>query len=345
MNPYCSIVANAKLLNPSELTLNNVCRVSSQLAQHDLNSEGNALHLDEVLFTDYFPEKNLFDLLHLKDKIDAITNQEVKQICLSAWFFILEDCSNRKKDGNGLATRPSPVTDALSFYLNKLDEIVCDYRHNPLSKRVFAKTAINSALNFSVEAHQFSTENAKELGAVIFSPPYANSFDYFESYKLEIVFGGLLKANEFYEGKKSMIRNYRISYGKEIETDIHLVELLCKEVWDAIPKKEAITGKRDGRTRLVPNMLRGYFNDMRKVLSEIHNSLCDTGKCYIVVDQSAYVGVIIPTDTILAKISEDIGFKVKYISKCRKAMTSGQQMKSFPYLKDSLRESIVCIEK
>lgn len=112
-----------------------------------------------------------------------------------------------------------------------------------------------------------------------------------------------------------------------------------------IPKKEAKTGKRDGRTRLMPNMIRGYFSDMDNVLKEIHEAISIGGTCYIAVDQSAYVGVIIPTDTILALLAERKGFSVEKISICRKAATSGQQLNQYPYLKNTLRESIICLRK
>ena len=95
----------------------------------------------------------------------------------------------------------------------------------------------------------------------------------------------------------------------------------------------------------MPNMLRGYFTDMGKVLSELYQALDQNGYCYIVVDQSAYVGVIVPTDVILANIAESIGFEVENIIICRKAATSVQQRKAYPYLVSTLRESIVCLQK
>ena len=84
---------------------------------------------------------------------------------------------------------------------------------------------------------------------------------------------------------------------------------------------------------------------MGQVLEELYKALSNGGWCYIVVDQSSYVGVIIPTDVILARIAETIGFKVDSISICRKASTSAQQRKTYPYLGNTLRESIVCLRK
>ena len=47
----------------------------------------------------------------------------------------------------------------------------------------------------------------------------------------------------------------------------------------------------------------------------------------------------------LAKIAEDVGFKVKRVTVCRTANTSGQQLKVYPYLRLLLRESIVTLIK
>jgi len=111
-----------------------------------------------------------------------------------------------------------------------------------------------------------------------------------------------------------MNRNYRLNNKHEIKCGIDIVEVLCREINEEMQKKEAKTGKRDGRTRLMPNMIRWYFSDMDNVLKEIYKALSNGGTCYIVVVQSAYVGVIIPTDTVLVLLAERKGFTVeKYL--------------------------------
>ena len=92
-------------------------------------------------------------------------------------------------------------------------------------------------------------------------------------------------------------------------------------------------------------MLRGYFSDMQEVLEQCSLVLETGRKVYIVVDQSSYVGVIVPTDLLLAYLGEQVGFRVENITECRKSRTSAQQLNRFPYLKNTLRESIVEFEK
>lgn len=340
VNPYCKVIADAKLLAPADEDVTAVKCFLSDLPQ--VYSEYGG---PQPPLADYFPPENLINLMVLKDRILSVENQNAKQMLISCWYFILEQCSNRKKDGNGLATRPAPVHDVISFFKETMDEILTDYLRHPLPSNTLSRVFTGSACNFSAFSDSFSKETQKRLGAIIFSPPYANAFDYYESYKMELLFGQLYLPDDYQLHKKEQIRNYRISYGRELHCKYPLVELLCEEINSSIPKKESKTGKRDARTRLMPNMLRGYFTDMGVVLEQLYESLDYGGHCYIVVDQSAYVGVIVPTDVLLAEIAERKGFTVNNIIICRAAATSGQQRKVYPYLGSTLRESIICLQK
>ena len=81
------------------------------------------------------------------------------------------------------------------------------------------------------------------------------------------------------------------------------------------------------------------------ISDHIYETLKDGGHCDIVVSNSAYAGIIIPTDIFLAMIAEKIGFKVVRIDVERLIITSSQQYKKTEHLKKYLRESIVKLEK
>lgn len=340
VNPYCEMITNLKLASPADDELLGLLKLIEERPWTCFTLSMS----DNPPLSDYFPEKNLVEVLKIRKWIETIPESFIKSALTAAWFFCLENSSNRKKDGNGLATRPAPIEDVSKYFIDIARDIVEDFHSHPLAyNHNYVRTG--SALEFSKYVKDCEKEFDKKLGCVIFSPPYANSFDYFESYKLELLFGGLICQEDFSERKKDLIRNYRLSNKHFISCDIDIADALCREINNEIPKKEAKTGKRDGRTRLMPNMIRGYFTDMEKVLKEIYEALSPGRTCYIVVDQSAYVGVIISTDTILALLSERTGFVVDKISVCRKAATSGQQLNHYPYLKSTLRESIVCLRK
>ena len=341
VNPFCKIIVDAKMLQPTAESISHIETFLQELS--DIEPVTGTI---DIPLSEYFPEGNLRMLVALKNRILAVEHEEAKQILLAGWYFIIEDCSNRKKDGNGLATRPAPVENVLEHYKMSIKDLISDYINHPFCDDRASAIYTGSACDFSEYSKQFQVQTGgKKLGAIIFSPPYANSFDYFESYKMELLFGQLLSPADYQIHKKQQIRNYRICYGKELHSEYPIVEMLCSEIRDEIPKKEARTGKRDGRTRLMPNMLCGYFCDMGKVLEQLYDALDVNGSCYIVVDQSAYVGVIVPTDVILAVLAEKCGFVVEEIVVCRKANTSGQQLKAYPYLGQTLRESIICLKK
>lgn len=341
VNPFCKVIVDAKLLQPTADTLNYITCFLQELTT--LAPTEGAI---DIPLADYFPENNLRILVALKQRINDVDHAEARKILSACWYFIVEDCSNRKKDGNGLATRPAPVTDVVKHFCHVMQDVINDYTNHPFDNDAASAIFTGSACDFASYSNSFASQtNGKKLGAIIFSPPYANSFDYFESYKMELLFGQLLSPDDYQVHKKKQIRNYRICYGKDLHSEYPIVEMLCNEIRKEIPKKEARTGKRDGRTRLMPNMLCGYFCDMGKVLEQLYKALNEGGSCYIVVDQSAYVGVIVPTDVILADIAQKYGFKVEEIVVCRKANTSGQQLKAYPYLGQTLRESIICLKK
>lgn len=339
VNPYATLATEVKSYTLSENEVTNLKKVADDVIQ-GAKKNNTSLNQYENEILKYFDPEKLKNLARIKRQIMKMPRGKIFNILWLALLSIVEDSSNRKKDGNGLATRPSPIQCVYERYENQIKLIAADFKDSPHIGDV-------SCLSIELDARCVSKKNIqrKKIGSIIFSPPYANSFDYFESYKLEIVFGEyslLSKLNDF---RTRLIRNYRIGQGAEKKSDIRFVEEICNEICSKIPTKEMRTGVRDGRTRLVPNMLRSYFFDMREVIKSCYDVLDTNGYMHIVVDQSAYVGVPVPTDTILAAIAEKEGFVVKEMIVCRGANTSGQQLKEYPYLKKLLRETIVVLQK
>jgi len=344
VNGYAVLAANVKGACYSE---NDLCDIRKSIDEFLASPVETVLIEDSLAeIAKYFPVTNFQALCWIKkwlsDRVIGKTSRDFFSLALLA---ILEDCSDRKKDGNGLATRPAPISNPKARMIDQLELMFCDISSNG-SKRVASALAYDcSALQLGVACKRMFDTSNKILGSIIFSPPYANSFDYFESYKLELIFGGYTTVGQMTAARERLIRNYRITKPRPVEKSLKTVEMISSEILSRIPEKEAETGVRDGRTRLVPNMLRGYFEDMGIVLEEGYRNLAPGGLMHIVVDQSAYVGVPIPTDLILAAIGESSGFAVEGIINCRRANTSGQQLRKFPYLKHLLRESIVSLRK
>ena len=87
------------------------------------------------------------------------------------------------------------------------------------------------------------------------------------------------------------------------------------------------------------------FDDMYEVLLRQSKLLVSGAKCYIVVANSGYKGIIVPTDLLIADMATTLGYKVNNIFYARKIRASVQQTadlhKSYNKL---MRESIIELE-
>jgi len=340
VNPWPVDLSNAKMVNFSKHEVAILRRLSEELSKPI-----KVKTTDPYGAAKYYQYKNYSELMALRQLFQKYKSEKLRSFLRVAWTCILEDCSDRKKDGNGLATRPSKVNCVRTRFREQLAIMLDDIENRPY-KSVTSKAICDSITNLEYVVNRFSAKIGKQPGVVIFSPPYANSFNYFESYKIELLMGEYCSSrNDIYEMSKKAIRSFRLVSKDDSNGLLPLLDTLSNKIRAAIIRKESITGKRDGRTRIMADVVKYYFSDMRKGIAAISKILDKGAKCYIVVDQSAYAGVIVPTDLLLAKIAESERMRVVKIIKCRKANTSGQQLKMFPYLKKYLRESILVLEK
>ena len=169
--------------------------------------------------------------------------------------------------------------------------------------------------------------------SILFSPPYANRFDYFESMKVELWFGG------FVDSYESIGRLRKASLRSHLGADL-------RRAHQPIPILESLIDLMDrgaSSWRMgVPDLLRGYFDDMRITIKHCRSFLGD-GKCFIVVGNSAFAGVIIPTDAILANIALACGFNRAEILVARHLTVAPQQRNQLINLEGSMRESILVL--
>ena len=296
----------------------------------------------------FFNTRNFERLIAIKQVIDQSETEmehSLYELFFCAYICIIEEVSDRKRDGNGLKTSKTKVDDVEAFYLEKLNELTADIEKYRIPEDVVSILECGDAMKLTDIVNKNAGRLLKSPGAIMYSPPYANSFDYFESYKMEVIladYAADMKGMAVY--RQQAVESF-VGRPGERSGRRDFITRMADEIEVAIPKKEARTGKTDHRTRKVPKMIKGYFEDMEKVISESSQVLASGKKCCIVVDQSAYLGKIVPTDLFLGAIGEDYGFRVKEIILCRSAKTAGQQIQLYPYLRDGLRESIVVLEK
>ena len=174
--------------------------------------------------------------------------------------------------------------------------------------------------------------NDDSIDIVITSPPYLNSRDYADIYRLELwMLGYISTFEEERKIRKSAIRSHvqtvweNCEYPKVKELEIFMkhINKLNGQLWN----------------KNIPNMIKGYFTDMQSMLIDLKAKLKLGARLYINIANSAYGNKVCEVDVIIAEISRQIGYSPVEIREVRHVKSSRQQKEV-----DKLRESIIVIE-
>jgi hypothetical protein len=170
------------------------------------------------------------------------------------------------------------------------------------------------------------------IDLVITSPPYLNSRDYTDIYIAELwVLGFIKNYDELRSLRNRTIRSHvQVKHG-----DIEIID--SQELRNVIGKLSENT--KDHWNKEIIGMIKGYFLDMKNLFIELRKKMQSEKKIFFNVANSAYYGVEIKVDMIMAEIAENCGFKVEEVRKARDLKPSSQQKD----LIDSLRESIIVL--
>lgn len=294
----------------------------------------------------------LQSLLQFKKYINNLEDIKIRNLFFVAWLSIIENVSNIKKEGNGIKYKNRKRTS--NGYL-QIDKEVWEKQNFPEDKFNFVKTNLLKSLNnilsdiknnyglremvpriFNGSCLEFDRYFSDEIQLTFYSPPYCNCFDYFEIHKVDLWLAEFVKdkeefrllRNTGFRSNTNSLNHKPIKYQNEfLEKLLNLFD--SKKLWNL----------------KIPNVVRGYFDDTFSLLSKLYDRTEKHGYVGIVVGNSAYSGVIIPTDILIAEIAKEIGFRVKSVFVTRHLTTSSQQKQELEYLKNYLRESIVLLEK
>ncbi|MGC8567487.1 MAG: DNA methyltransferase [Caldisphaera sp.] len=327
INPFSTFMAKVKTRNYDPKEIKQIISFKPHIKE--IPDVYNKYKLK--IIKNIFNKEKLEKIESLKQEISKIKDEKVKEVLFAALLFILEDVSNYRKGGNGLKKkRINSNLDPLEEFIKKINQMGED-----LEKSKFGPepTILNdSCLNLSKHSE------IKDIDISIFSPPYANCFDPFEVYKIELWIGEFVSSYEELKEmrKTALTSNLNADLKKNIDKT-HRTELLDKII-------EYLSG-RDLWDKRIPQMLDRYFYDMYVVINNIYKKTKKGGYCIIVIGNSAYGNLAIPTDIILAQLGKKVGFKVKEIIVARKNETSSQQLLKLGNFTKYLRESIVVLEK
>ncbi|WP_281310747.1 DNA methyltransferase [Flavobacterium flavigenum] len=264
-------------------------------------------------------------------------HQEYKSLFTIALACILQDVSNVFKNGKCLS------------YKKKWKEKVYSRMevHNLFLKQI-ESSILPDLKNFQNLDNKTkfellngdSREKIKDVNTgidlVITSPPYLNSRDYTDIYRLELWMLGYVSSYE----KERTFRKRALTSHVQIplpKVDFPQVEELKKAV-EFLEGSDATLWNKN-----IPNMVRGYFNDIQNLLLDLKPKLNDNAKLYINVSNSCYSNYIIEVDVIIAKAAELIGYECEEIRIARPIRTSSQQNLILNSL-DKMRESIIVLK-
>ena len=298
-------------------------------------------------------EPHILDaVLRLRALIEQeATSAAQRDFLLLAWLSILQEVGSFFKEGNGIkyrnrkrtkigyVARPDGQwqlerfgTDQEGFvfaaFRAKLTEMLADvpawHRGTWSRQRIIEGNALEETDRL----------DAGSFDSVLFSPPYANRFDYFESQKVELWFGGFVESYEALGALRK--RSLRSHLGAALDGAV-----------DDLPEVEALIARMDPASYAVrmrvPALIRGYFSDMAMILRRCRHVLVPGGQCCVVVGNSAYGGVIIPTDQIIARLGLDAGFGEAAVVPVRHLTVAPQQRNELRGRERLMRESIVVL--
>lgn len=349
VNPLSAFISNVENRIYSDQNITDIEEIQKQFLTEEQDKKYRKTNFD--LATKYFNHDILQSLLQFKENIQSIEDNYVRDIFYLSWLSILESVSNVKKEGNGLKYRNRkrnkkgyiniPIEEwekekfpenkfeyIKSELLSKIYDILFDLRNYPI-EAAEPKIYVGDSIDIT---HDF--DDVFQL--TIFSPPYVNFFDYFEIHKIELWMGDFVDSRtEFSNLKKTGFRSTSSALGyKEIsyknKSVEHLVSLISeKKLW----------------SNKIPEVIEGYFDDMQALLINIFNKTEQNGYVCIIVGNSAYGGILVPTDLLIAEIAENIGFSVEEIIEIRHLTTSPQQRTKLNDVLEHMRESIIVLKK
>lgn len=333
VNPFTDFIAKTKVTNGNLMTFDNAC-YDILLA---VNEQKKSPLLTFSTFSEYSKKaKWLFnsDVLNSFEggmsKLNQIGDKHIADIVKLSLIGSAMDNSNARRDGKCLRYKNN--WQQLNFdkesFIKTLEKRLLIIRED-LSKN--CKLRIPKII--CGDSRRVLREKLSEnFSLCITSPPYLNTFDYTDIYRPELFLGNFVSSmEELYNLRLTTIRSHvQAKWEKPTQTNFgSLYDVAFKEI---IKRKEHLMHKH------IPLMIQAYFEDMQNILLTLRKKARENAELWLVVSTSAYAGVEIPVDMIIAEIGNKVGWYLKEIGvlrylRKRKSKYSGEI--------NQLRESVV----
>ncbi|HAM21604.1 MAG TPA: hypothetical protein DCQ04_04890 [Actinobacteria bacterium] len=255
------------------------------------------------------------------------------------------DVCNATKDGKCLRYRSNwqdrayGRTDFRAAFERRVRVIRDDLERSPLSSTV-ADTQVHQA-DARVEMDGYLEQARFDL--CVTSPPYLNSFDYTDVYRPELFLGKFVRSMKQLRALRMRTLRSHTQAKWEDPKESEFGPNFKRSYDEIVRHADSLWSPR------IPKMIRAYFEDMRRVLRSLRRLAAPEASVWIVVSTSAYAGVVIPVDLIIADIGTQEGWYLREVSLMRHLrrvpvqqwdLLSENSDLSKPYL----RESIVILD-
>jgi DNA modification methylase len=247
----------------------------------------------------------------------------------------LMECSNVRRDGKCVRytkewkTRGLTSRDLRAAFKSKASQVLADLRDDK-----FQPKELEFVRDDCREYLKHIESNSYDL--FVTSPPYLNSFDYSDVYRPELFAGEFVRNNA--ELRKIRLRTLRSHVQVKREYSCSIASTLLHPILNALPEQ---LWSKD-----IPGMIRSYFSDMHLVLKELHRIVSRGGQGWLVVSTSAYAGIEVPVDLILADLAVQTGWDLTGVYVLRQLRAAGQHWAHLqPGAKPPLRESLIVLKK
>jgi|WetSurMetagenome_2_1015567.scaffolds.fasta_scaffold24557_2 hypothetical protein len=353
LNPLATFVAKVKTRRYTGSDRDRFLKCSIEAIENYRNVSQAPVPSYPLLSQKLFLSENLELLLRLKSFVLTCKPEKVQKLLLLAWLSILEDCSNAFKEGNGLKYKnkkrkpgkyetisndiwiPKHFGNSIPTHIERLWNSKCQQIAEDIEGYRFAP-GFSPQIRTGSCLNKDTIDFNESFDLAIFSPPYANRFDYFEAFKMELWMGDFVKSSSDMAvlRSNSMRNNLAAKRIKDI-----------KEWRPLTPFLESMDDSASSVSMGIKDALKGYFSDTRILLQNLKQFLSHKGRVVIVIGNSAYAKSIIPSDILVARIGEEEGYKIKAIMIARDLHVSSQQRSILNSLSSYMRESVVVLEK
>lgn len=248
-------------------------------------------------------------------EIDKVTDDDERRLFRVLLGGLLIEVSNVVVNGKGRRYRrgwrqrgvaPEDVT---AIFAARVQSAISDVYRFADRPRASAEVVLGDAR---------ATIPGQRFDIAVFSPPYPNSFDYTDVYNVELWSLGYLRTAADNRRLRQSTFTSHVQLQREYAAAPNGSPLLSQCVVALAEIRHELW------SRWIPCMIGGYFHDLLTVLGTVKDGLHDGGRCWVVVGDSRYGGVFVPTGRILAELAAAAGWTVESAKPFRSMRSSAQ---------------------